>query len=523
MNKIITQNLKKHNRQTAYNVLYLLVTFLLILNSCAPEPVDELNKKINIALRNDNKIDETEWTEFIEYAKKNEQEFPELIIDGKIKTETLNELILNISSRRRNNTEPPEIFNPEKKETVFEKAKVKVFIENSGSMDGYVRGITDFEITIGKLLVLSKDYSSKNNFNINFINKKVYPAPEIEELTDFAKALEPKQGSPYYDKGGKARNESILNDVIKHLLDSTNINDISILVSDCIYSLTTTKDTKGSLGYQQNGTMEAFLNKFDLQPNIVTAIFKMTSNYDGKYYPYNYKRSLNNSIDLSKQGIKRPYYIWIIGSDKHITPFLKKVKVESLKGFENSYYLSNSSENKQPYFTVLKETNKIGKYRPLDKSKKFTEMRGIQKVEFEDRTLRFAIAIDLDNIPVDQSYLTNPANYIVPDGFTIKSIVKVDRNKISKRDFITIEKTTATHIITVSTTNEFSIQDLQMELSNKIPDWVEKSNSIDDRDISSELNKTFGLLYLVKGVSEAYTTQNPNNKSYFKINIIIKK
>ena len=74
-----------------------------------------------------------------------------------------------------------------------------------------------------------------------------------------------------------------------------------------------------------------------------------------------------------------------------------------------------------------------------------------------------------------------------------------------------------------STSNKFTLQDLNLELSNKIPSWVEESNSIDDRDVENQLDKTFGLLYLVQGVSEAYTTQNPNNKSYFNINITIKK
>ncbi len=111
----------------------------------------------------------------------------------------------------------------------------------------------------------------------------------------------------------------------------------------------------------------------------------------------------------------------------------------------------------------------------------------------------------------------------MPDGFTVKSIEKIDRNKLSQRDMVTVEKTTATHFVTVSTTSQFTTQDLKLELANKIPEWVEQSNSLDDRNVENELDKTFGLSYLVQGVSEAYATQSPEQTSYFKITVIIKK
>ena len=191
-------------------------------------------------------------------------------------------------------------------------------------------------------------------------------------------------------------------------------------------------------------------------------------------------------------------------------------------GIKNSYYLSSFSKEKQPYYTVLKETNKLGKFKQADKNEK--DVKSINDVEFDGAgTLQFAIAIDLGNIPFDSSYLTNPKNYVVPDGFIVKSIEKIDRNKLSQRDMVTVEKTTATHFVTVSSTSKFSTQDLKLELSNKIPAWVEQSNCVDDRNVKDELDKTFGLSYLVQGVSEAYATQNPEQTSYFSINVSILK
>jgi len=506
-------------------VLTLFFFATLFLSSCSYEPSEVLDTKINVAIRSGNNIDGKEWTDLTNYIIENKVEFADLIEDDKtVSTKKLTEYILAFSQQhsRRGQTDP-EIFNPKTATENSVKPKINVFIENSGSMDGYVRGIRDFEIVIGKILVLSKDYcsqNSKNNFDVFFINKLIYPAPEIKELTDFARELEPSKNSPY-NKGD--RSESILNDVLRNIIDSTTNNSISILVSDCIYSLEPTKDTKGSLGYQQNGTMEVFLNKFRKNPdlNLSTCIYKMSSDYEGNYFPYDYNPKKKNSVSLYNSQAKRPYYIWVIGESQKVSEFNKKIKFEELKGFQNSYILSNFTKEKQPYFTVLKETNKVGSFKQTNRGEK--EVKSINGIGYDDGTLQFSIAIDLRNIPVDSAYLTNPKSYVVPDGFVVKSISKIDRNKLTQRDMVIVEKTSATHYITISTTNKFTVQDLKLELSNKIPAWVDASNSIDDRNVKNELDKTFGLSYLVQGVSEAYATQNPEQTSYFKIIVTIKK
>jgi hypothetical protein len=247
----------------------------------------------------------------------------------------------------------------------------------------------------------------------------------------------------------------------------------------------------------------------------------MISDYEGNYFPYDYDPRKKNSISLYNLQAKRPYYIWVIGESERVSNFNKKINFNSLKGFQNSYILSNFTKKKQPYYTVLKETNKVGSFKQTNRKEK--DVKSINNVEFNGGTLQFSIAVDLGNIPVDYSYLTTAKNYVLPDGFTVKSVEKIDRNKLSQRDFVTVEKTTATHFITVSTTSKFTTQDLKLELSNKIPTWVEQSNSVDDRNVKDELDKTFGLSYLVQGVSEAYATQNPEQTSYFNITLTIKK
>jgi hypothetical protein len=511
MKKTIIQ--QKQTKLSIFSLLFLFGS-LVLLSSCASEPIDELHKKINIALRSGNEITENERNEFIEYVKENSLDLPEIIgSNDEINQKELTNLILSIANKRRNSTEP-KIFSPNNNsENEDINTIINVFIENSGSMDGYVEGTTEFEAALSDLLVqlqykYNKEKKDNQNLNINFINTKIYPS-KVDEVNNFVETLEPSK-APYKVGNGSV---SKLNEILEIILDSTKQNEISILTSDCIYSLDKGKDTEGALEFQKSLTKGAFLEK-SKEFNFSTIVLKMNSKFDGYYYDKD-----NSKTRLSKK--ERPYYFWIIGKHNLIKTFQEEINLKQLKGFENSYYLSNSQENHHPFFTVLKETNKIGNYKPTDRKAK--DLKSINEIEYENGNLQFSIAIDLNNIPVDKTYLTNSESYTVPDGFIIKSIEEVDRNKIDRRDFLTIEKTTATHIITVATSNKFTLQDLKLELSNKIPSWVEKSNSIDDRDVENELDKTFGLLYLVQGVSEAYTTQNPNNKSYFNINIEIKK
>ena len=129
---------------------------------------------------------------------------------------------------------------------------------------------------------------------------------------------------------------------------------------------------------------------------------------------------------------------------------------------------------------------------------------------------------DGSQVLVDKSYLLSKNNY-KSDGFEIVSVEKLDQNKLLPNEWKRLESTPVTHIITVATSDQTLLRDMELELLNSIPEWVEQSSSNDDRQITNELNKTFGLSYLVQGVREAYVTQNPKLTSYFKIKVIIKK
>ena len=164
MKKTIIQ--QKQTKLSIFSLLFLFGS-LVLLSSCASEPIDELNKKINIALRSGNEITESERNEFIEYVKENSLDLPQIIgSNNEINQEELTNIILLIANKRRNSL-APKIFSPNADSgNENQDAIINVFIENSMSMDGYVKGSTEFEAALSDLLVQMQYKYNKENINV---------------------------------------------------------------------------------------------------------------------------------------------------------------------------------------------------------------------------------------------------------------------------------------------------------------------------------------------------------------------
>lgn len=502
---------KSINYISAVIIIILIIIICFFLLSSSKE--DQLQTKISISLRSGNNVNEDEWNQLVNIVLEDKKTFGKYVSNDTINVKALNHYINEIASKRRK-SEPPHIFNTllstnvKNKDIKQKNTSINVFIENSGSMDGYVKNTTEFEAALADLLVQTQYQYSKNSIKINFINSKIFPL-EVNEINEFVSNLNPLK-TPY-NMGN--RGESKLNEVLTNILDNTNKNDVSIFLSDCIYSLEANKDTDGGLEFQKNLTKGAFLEK-SKQFNLSTIILKMNSRFDGKYWDKNNKfQKLQNST--------RPYYIWIMGRNDLIKEFSNKINFSSLKGFQNSFSLKTSKDDNSIFYTILRETNKIGRFKQSDRSAKI--INSITDIDYQNGEFQFSILVDLSGISVDSVYLVNSENYSVTNGFTIKTIEKVSDKKITPRDMVTVKNTTGTHLITVSVNENEPLKNLEIELINKIPNWVKQSNTFDDTNINTKLDKTFGLLHLIEGVSEAYQIQNNNQLTpYYKINIKIK-
>lgn len=497
-------NLKK---VTVSIVLTFIVIFLFTTTSCSSKK-DELNKIIRQSLRNDNTVSEAEWQEISAYIIANREQYLSLMdndevsyIAVKLKIE---EISAKLKTQFKGNSELV-VFNPQKKEILD--SEVKFFIENSGSMDGYVRGITDFEASLSDLMVQLQYKYGKENLNVNFINTQVYPS-EVDEVDGFIESLEP--GSKPYRVGNMR--VSRLNEIFKIILSKTDKQTISILISDCIYSLGRGRDTESALQFQKSLTKGEFLEK-SKEFDISTIILKMTSNFTGNYY------NKDNESEYIKNK-KRPYYLFFIGSKKQIEGIRKHIDLSKLKGLENSYYLESKAKEQTPFYTILSRYNKVGDFKQTNRRER--TIYSIENVKFRDDEFQFSVAVDFSNVSAEESYLENSENYEV-NGFTVVSIEKIDFSQLHSRDKQTAESNGATHIITLKTSTESSIQDIELILPNKIPQWVYETNTNDDKNILSQLDKTFGIRYLIEGVSEAYEIRNKKKNNYISMKFNLKK
>lgn len=485
---------------------YLALTLLLTAISCGDE-YDVFEDSVTEYSKTDSKITLDELNELSNIIKPfyDERKFKKFFTNGNFDEA---KLILFLEKKGDNVEKRAEVDNSK---DYF----VNVYIENSGSMNGYVEGNTEFKGAIRDLLVMLKYYYDEKNLNVNFINSSIYPTNIHGDIVNFSKSLNAKT----FKVGDTF--SSNLNNIFNQILTKTSKNTISILLSDCIYSIVGSK-TEDLLSDQKSLTKDAFLTKFKNKEPLSTTIVKLNSQFNGTYYDkVNKKTELKNTL--------RPYYMTIMGSEKVMTQFNSNIELSKNKveGFENKYNLTLKDYSKDVYYSVINSKEDSGRYKPDRAYKSNEAIHGIEDVSIIIRNSSnfiFSVALDLSNIPIEESYIINKSNYSITEGnYKIKAIYKFDKNQIgpSSINMLSKAKVTPTHyIVFESTTPNFT--NLAFTLNKQIPKWVYTTSTNDDTNILKSPDSTFGIKYLIEGISEAYQTESKNNK-FLELTINIKK
>ena len=389
---------------------------------------------------------------------------------------------------------------------------INVYIENSGSMNGYIDGNTEFKAAVSNLLV-DLNYTYNDRLHLFFINSDIHPIESSNGLPAFVNRLDRSNF-----KVGNTVN-SDLNNIFKQVLGKTTKNTISILISDCIYSIHGVK-TDELLGYQKSLTKEAFLTKSKEHIKLNTTIVKLQSLFNGRYYDKN-----DAPTDLKNK--LRPYYITVVGSEESMDFFNSKIKFtpQGIRGYDNKYIMSLKDFSKDNFYSIISTNSDLGRYRPSRQASNQQPVTSIEDAETDSRNgdrFVFSLAIDMSNIPTEEGYNLNPANYTISDGdYKILSIKKFDKREVKPSSVVAMQNANAhptNYIVFESTSNKPT--DLTFSLKRQIPKWVYDTNTIDDTNITSNTNKTFGFQYLVEGISDAYTTISGVD-NYFEIKLKI--
>lgn len=375
------------------------------------------------------------------------------------------------------------------------KCVYNIYVENSGSMDGYVKGKTEFEQSVYSYLSDIKISDICSEMNLYYINSMMYKQPS--DVADFIEKLEP---DTFRLRGGNRATTDISN-IIGDILDSHGKDTVSILVSDFVFSPGSGVNADEYLLNQQIGIKNHFAYKKKNNPNLAMMIYQLSSKFEGKYYDRN-----NKPYNINQQ---RPFYMMIIGDSHHLKTLSQKIAKDKIKGSGviNSYSLSRAAA-KVDYGVLAMP--KIGSYNP-DPASPLTSIKGA-KIDRKGQNTKFmmSIGVDFSELLLDDDYLMDSANYKISNKSFMVSVDKATNN------------TKYTHIIKLSLNPQLANLykgPLSVELLKKPSTWSESVTNPDDvgaQNITTD--KTYGFKYLVGGVYDAYSSET----AYVKLNINIK-
>lgn len=367
---------------------------------------------------------------------------------------------------------------------------VNVYLENSGSMDGYVKGTTEFEQIVYNYLVNLKLAKITSELNLFYINSNVLP--QQGDVQDFIEKLEP---TSFKAKGGN-RGTSDISQMIGMIMNEMNDSIVSIFISDCIFSPGRGKDAEDYLNNQTIGIKNVVGQYFNSHPELAVMGYRCMSSFNGYCYDKNDAGTLYVG--------KRPFYVWLFGTQGA----LNRIQNEMLK---NRYQL-DGVQNEFMAFTGG-TTMPDSCYAVKRGSGKFDLNRNDPKHSIENLKadkngkVRFSIEVNYAPLILNDAYLCDTSMYVVND--SKYKVVSVERIK---------EYQKYSHIIHIEA-ERVHPSNLEIQLCTGIPNWPEHYNDDEGNTISeSNADKTFGIKYMTNGIAEAIIRKNFYTRMTININ-----
>ncbi len=372
----------------------------------------------------------------------------------------------------------------------------RVYMENSASMDGYVKGVTNFETTIYNYLIDIKNYNLANEIRLFYINSDtVYFGNNIHE---YIGGLEPDE---FRQRRGNRGSTDIAN-MFDTLLKLTDSRTVSIFISDCIFSPGSKQSAADFLEQQQAKIKDNFWKKLR-EMQMITAVYQLESKFAGRYFNY-----LDSPTPINQD---RPYYIWLIGKKNHVLNLVNTVQKASIHNGVNNYYYLFPPIDHIDYMVV--NNHRIGTFR-RDKSNPKTSINSA-RIESKGKNagkFGFAIGVDLNQYIelLGDDYLLKVSNYAYNRNYTL--------------EVVRSQTPGYTHLLKLWTKKPLN-EKVTIRLTRSIPDWVFKSTTFDDRIIThaSQQDKTYGFQHIVAGVHDAYHKFSNNDSTIFSATVSVNK
>ena len=352
-------------------------------------------------------------------------------------------------------------------EEINDSIELKVYVENSGSMDAYMCAGSNLKDAVYDYVSDLKRLTT--SCSLYYINSKVIPYNG--ELNSYIKDLTPES----FAKDGGNHANTDLRQIVDTILKANGKQTVSVFVSDCILDIP--QNAINFLGNCQVSIKNTFNEALAENPNLGVEIIKLESKFEGFWF-------CGHNRELLKD-VKRPYYIWVIGDQRYLADFNKKVPVENIIGGIKEY-CAYAAPQKIPF--------------DITKSTYVTNHSGKINVD---------VLINLRGSLQSGTMCKNTALYksANPAQVTVASVNE-----------ITDATNPYSHVITLEIKNPETLRSETLTFSYPhLATWVSNSDDTTGTNIKDNLKKTTGLMALIKGVAEAYKNSTTYGSVSFEI------
>lgn len=357
-----------------------------------------------------------------------------------------------------------------------ERPIVKVYIENSGSMDGYMCDGSELKDAVYGYVSTLESYS--DTVELNYINSQI--VQYSGDLKSFIKNLTPTK----FKAIGGSRANSVIGEMLTQILDVQDNRTVSIFVSDCILDVPQ-GDAKDFLVNNQIEIRNALVKKLEKDKGIGVEIFRMESKFSGVYY---YAKGSEHLTD-----VQRPYYLWVIGNKKLLAYLNANVPFSEIPhGYKNYYAYSTYQD------VPFEITNQFGMVHNPCVCK--TSINGQYIVK---------IKVDLSSMLQDEAMIKDVNRYQTQNSqVRVVSVEKIN-NPQDKN----------THALTLNINKGISSCGINLKyVLPEIPNWIDSINDDTGQNVTENINKTTGIKNIIMGISDAYRNHRVLASAKFVIN-----
>lgn len=334
-------------------------------------------------------------------------------------------------------------------------------------MDGYMCPGSELKDAVFDYVSDIRKRAAKTS--LFYINSKIIPYGG--SLDAYVRDLTP---ASFASAGGDHANTD-LRRILADILAAQGHDTVSIFVSDCILDIP--ENANDFFGNCQVSVKNTFNDALRRNPRLGVEIMKMQSRFDGWWYCGHNKERLS--------GVKRPYYIWVIGDRSLLAEINRWAPATEIIGGIQEYCAFS------PKATI-----------PFDIDKKTYRVSRADQISVN-------LLADLSLSLQDERVCRNAANWQSehPSQVSVAEITPV-----------TAAGSRYTHQVTLDISSPKTLHEETLAFTYpELPGWVEASNDDTGKNPRKHLGQTTGLLYLLRGVAAAYRDETHWGQVAFRV------